>query len=172
MAVYRVKIPPGGIKAGMSRISPQPDAPEPPFFVSRGWYQVYNPAGFPAEQVHLVAPERLPSSSVGAFSRSGRAVLAGASELPRAAGRALGIIGLVMTVTHGSPHFWESYYDTESAELEFIIGKALHFLRVLGPPPRKPPHMGGDPYEYFRGGQYDRVNWHDVLEAQLKNPAG
>ncbi|MCX4672356.1 sugar-binding protein [Streptomyces sp. NBC_01381] len=75
----------------------------------------------------------------------------------------LGVGGLVLGATASTPHHWESYYDTGDAELVYALGSALHLLGI-GKGAHKPPHMGGDPVEYFRGTRFDGVNWPEVYQ--------
>lgn len=70
----------------------------------------------------------------------------------------LGVAGIVISATQNTPHFWESFYDTDDAELVFLLGS------LLGLDPKKPPHMGGDPDEYFRGTELEGTNFGRIYE--------
>jgi RHS repeat-associated protein len=86
------------------------------------------------------------------------------SDLVAAGKFGLGTAGLVLSVVQNSPHFWEGYYDTADADLVYALGKALNFFGV-GSAPRKPPHQGGDPAEYFRGTKWEGTDWNKVFKT-------
>jgi RHS repeat-associated protein len=114
------------------------------------------------------APSAAAAAELGGVApTTGRALStwarAQASEMLAAGKFGFGIAGWWLAVRENSPHFWEGYYDTEDAELIYGIGSALHSIGI-GHGSKKPPHMGGDPYEYFRGTRWENVDWNDVFQ--------
>jgi RHS repeat-associated protein len=71
------------------------------------------------------------------------------SNLASGAKFGLGIAGLAISATQNTPHYWESQYDTDAADVGYTVGKFLHWMGISDNPPLVPPHHGGDPLLYF-----------------------
>ncbi|MFE9018148.1 SpvB/TcaC N-terminal domain-containing protein [Streptomyces sp. NPDC007808] len=98
-----------------------------------------------------------PGRSLGAISRGVGSSAASAAKF------GLGHAGLLLSVVQNAPHFWDDYYDTADADIEYIFAKALNAIGI-GTTARRPPHAGGDPYEYFRGTKLENVDWNSVID--------
>jgi RHS repeat-associated protein len=62
-------------------------------------------------------------------------------------GFGLGAAGTFLTLTSNTPHYYESQYNTEDAELEYFAASLAHAVGLTNKEPTKPPHMDAKNFE-------------------------